>query len=205
MNPDARLRARRVARWVRQAPGYAPISAGVLDRVRSNELMVDVIGRLIGDTHALGASLNPLATTRDAEARKGLGHVGSWPVVAVVVGPVGPEATTRLVAQLVELQRRLGGFRPLLVLSEPETAAARAAGLPFEILPPHLGDGADDTTWRAVRARRLVSITDHYSTWLLLEAQTDRLRPEDVELLEALPAYLELQTRRREDDLRRRL
>lgn len=205
MNPAARLRARRLARWMRRAPGYARFSAAGLDRVRSNELMVDVIGRLIGDTHALGASLNPLVTTRDAEARKGLGHLGSWPVVAVVVGPVGPGATTRLVEQLVELQRRLGGFRPLLVLSEPETAAARAAGLPFEILPPCPDDAADDTAWRAVRARRLVSITDHYSTWLLIEAQADRLRPEDVELLEVLPAYLELQQRRREDYLRRRL
>lgn len=206
MSAGARLQARRLARWVRRAPGYPQISHALLTRVRSNELAVDVIGRLIGDSHALGGGLNPLATTRDLEAGSSTGLVGTWPVVAVVVEPMGPEVTGRLVAHLVELQRRLGGFRPLLILAGAETAAARAAGLPFEILPPGPAEGAPGyQEWRVVRARRLVSITDHYGTWLLLEAHGDRLRTEDLELLEVLPGYLEVQARRREDDLRRPL
>lgn len=190
-------RARFVARWARRVPGYHRVSRAAIGRLRENDLAGDVLRRVVGDVGRLGMWRNPL-TTPDVGAAE---DPDRWPVLAVVVDDIGQSGTGRLVDEMVDLQRRLRCFRPLLVLSAPEVAAVRAAGLPYEILPPGLNDDSEVAAHcRATRARRLVSITDHYGTWQLVRAEGDHLSREDVDLLEALAGYLHTQWARRAAD-----
>ncbi len=182
------------ARRVRRAPGYRQVTDSLLPRIRGNETVVDLLTRLIGEGGRLGGASHPLITP------KGVDCAGAdrWPIVVVTLDdPDGTRPPTaaeveQVVAEVGELQQRLRCFRVVFLVAGDALALVRRSGHAVELLPPP-EDQEDPAVARARRARRVVSMTDHYRAWLVLDvplSQRASLAPAEREVLEALPGYL---------------
>lgn len=178
-------RRQRIARAVRSTPGFRQVKESVLPRVQGSETAVDIATRVFGDLFRLGARV-PLRTAshlRQTEAQ-------TWPVVVVTLDQVSEGEADRVVRQVQDLQDRLRCFRPVYVIDRAEIAAIRELGQPFELLAARTSFD-DEPGWVAHRSRRIISMTDHYGAWLVMDADDQGLAERDLLLLEALPAYLE--------------
>ncbi|WP_370891879.1 hypothetical protein [Janibacter sp. GXQ6167] len=177
-------RKKRLARRVRSTPGFQRVKETVLPRVQGSETAVDIATRVFGDLFRLGARV-PLRTAthlRDPEALH-------WPVVVVTLDQVSAGDADRVVRDIQALQDRLRCFRPVFVIDRAEIGAIRELGQPFELLAAKT-TFPDEAAWVAHRSRRIISMTDHYGAWLVMDADDDGLAERDLLLLEALPAYL---------------
>lgn len=196
--PSSRLSS--LARRVRTAPGYRQVTDSLLPRIRGNETVVDLLTRLVGEGGRLGGSSHPLMTAKGVDTE----GADRWPIVIVTVddpdsatgaaGSPGPSPTAveAVVAEVAALQERLRCFRVVFLVREDAFPAVRGSGHVVEILPPVEGF-ADSADWRRHRARRVVSMTDHYRAWLVMDvplSERSGLSPAQREVLEALPGYL---------------
>lgn len=202
--PSSRLSS--FARRVRTAPGYRQVTDSLLPRIRGNETVVDLLTRLVGEGGRLGGASHPLVTAKGVDTE----GADRWPIVIVTVDdPDGadspdstggaadargprPEAVAAVVAEVAALQERLRCFRVVFLVREDAFPAVRGSGHVVEIVPPVEGF-ADPDDWRRHRARRVVSMTDHYRAWLVMDvplSERSGLSPAQRELLEALPGYL---------------
>lgn len=206
--PAARRRQQAVARWARRTPGYRLALEEVLPRVRGSAVLNDLAWRVFAPRHGAGEVDVPLHG----------GHVegpgvSKLPVVGVVGLDLSVAQAERLVEEVAALQRRLGSFRPLLVLDQPVLAAARGHGYVVELVVPRgtwasgafvadageqAGEQGDlESSWSAYLGARLASLVDHYQLWHLLRVApgppTDdepggipQLDPVDAAVLERL-------------------
>ncbi len=187
-------RMRDLARVARSSPGYRRVTDTLLPRIRGNETVVDLLTRLVGEGGRLGGPSHPLVTPKGVDAE----GADRWPVVVVTLDdpdgsrPPRDDEVRAAVAELGELQARLRCFRPVFLVTGDALTVVRQAGHAVELLPAP-EDLADEGERRRHRARRLVSMTDHYRAWLVLEvplSERPGLTPAQRELLEALPGYL---------------
>ena len=190
--PSSRLSA--LARRVRSAPGYRRVTDSVLPGIRGNETVVDLLTRLVGEGGRLGGSSHPLVTTADVD----VAGADRWPIVIVTLDdpdgsrPATVEEVEAVVAEIGRLQVRLRCFRAVFLVTGDALAPVRRAGHAVELLPDP-ADLGDEQAVRRHRARRVVSMTDHYRAWLVLDVPVSQgagLTRSQRELLEALPAYL---------------
>lgn len=190
--PSSRMSS--LARVARNAPGYRQLTETLLPKIRGNETLVDLLTRLAGEGGRLGGTSHPLVTA------KGVDTAGAdrWPIVVVTVDDPdddhvpSQEEVARVVAEVSELQARLRCFRAVFLVRGEVLSVVRRAGHAVELLPSP-EDLVDEAQYRTHRARRVVSMTDHYRAWLVLDipiSSRPRLAPSQRELLEALPAYL---------------
>ncbi|MBD5830640.1 hypothetical protein [Janibacter melonis] len=190
--PSARLRS--LSRAVSALPGYHRVADRVLPRVRSNETFVELVVRLIGQNERLGTPSTPMV------APKGVDGEGAdrWPVVVVTLDDPAAdrepsaEEVAAVVAEVTALQERLRCFRAVFLVTPQGFTTVRASGHAVEVLPdPH--DLEDPAAVRRHRARRVVSMTDHYRAWVVVDVPVTRratIAAHERELLEALPGYL---------------
>lgn len=190
--PSPRLRG--LSRAVSAVPGYRRLADSVLPRVRGNETFVELVVRLVGQNERLGAPSSPMVTPKGVDSK----GADRWPVVVVTLDdPDGERAPTEqevsaVVAEVSALQDRLRCFRAVFLVTQEGFAPVRSSGHAVEVLPPAQDLGSASAA-RRHRARRVVSMTDHYRAWLVLDVPVSRraaLAEHEREVLEALPAYL---------------
>lgn len=167
-------------------PGYRWALAEVLPRVRRNAVLGDLVWRVFAPRHGAGQVDVPLHGGRYLRGR----DLHRLPVVGFLATGLSPEEADRLVEEVAALQRRLAGFRPLLVLDQPAFGAARAHGYVLEVLTPREAFAGSEQEWTAYVSRLLAGMVDHYQLWHLVRAEHGRLAPLDVALLEAVAQRL---------------
>ncbi len=173
-----------LARTVRSTPGFQKVRESVLPRLQGSEAAVDLATRVFGDLFRLGARV-PLRTASHLREP----GTQSWPIVVITLDQVSGGEADRVVRDIQGLQDRLRCFRPVFVIDRAEIGAIREFGQPFELLAARTSF-ADEASWLAHRSRRIISMTDHYGAWLVMDADDHGLSERDLLLLEALPAYL---------------
>ena len=190
--PSRRLRT--VARLARTSPGYTRVSESILTAIRGNATVVDLLTRLAGDGGRLGGQSHPLKTARAVDGP----GADRWPIVLVTLDDPDagtsptPEQVAAAIGELDDFQRRLRCFRLVFLVDGDHLAAVRRTGHAVEMLAPP-DDLDEGVSLRAHRARRVLSMTDHYQAWLVVDIPLSRrtgLDPAQRDLLEALPAYL---------------
>lgn len=190
--PSPRMRG--VARAVRRAPAHRKLTEAILPRLRGSATVVDLVSRLMGDAGRLGGASHPLRAGKDVD-RAGADR---WPIVIVALDdpdgahPPTAEQVQEAIEEVATLQRRLSCFRVVFLVAADHHDVARRSGHPVEILPA-VEDLDDVGAARSIRARRLVSMTDHYRAWMVFDIPLSvrpGLTPSERDLLQALPAYL---------------
>ncbi|QFG70022.1 hypothetical protein [Ornithinimicrobium pratense] len=168
--PGVRRRQQQVARWARRTPGYRFALEEVLPRVRRNATLTDLAWRIFAPRHGAGNVDVALLPDRQVTGP----DVGRLPVVGVLATGLEDARAEQLLADVADLQRATGSFRPVLVLDRPVFAAARRHGYVVEHVVPErewATDSFGEVPWPDYLARRLGSVIDHYQLWHLVRAE----------------------------------
>lgn len=182
LSPEARRRQQRLARQVRQLPGYRWASTVALPGLRRNAIVTDLVSRVFPPMHAAGEVDAPMNAGRYLSGP----DLPRVPVVGVLALGLGDDDVHGLLEEVARLQRETGSFRPVLVLDRPAFAAARRHGYVLEVLTPREAWDGDDASWTAYVATRVGSVLDHYRLWHLLRADGGHLDALDTAVLRHL-------------------
>lgn len=170
ISPGARRRQQQLSRWAKRTPGYRFALEQVLPRVRRNAVLTDLAWRVFAPRHGAGNVDVALLPDRQVSGP----DVGRLPVVGVLAMGLDDTQAEQLLADLAELQRATGSFRPVFVLDRPVFAAARRLGYVVEhvVSEREWASGTfGEVPWPDYLARRLGSVIDHYQLWHLVRAQ----------------------------------
>ena len=190
-----RQQQQRLARWARRSPGYRWALEEILPRVRRSPVLTDLAWRVFAPRHGAGHVDVALLPDRQLVGP----DVNRIPVVGVLATGLTDEQLESLVAEVVELQRQTGAFRPLLIADRPVFAAVRRHGYVLELLvdePTWRQGRHGDQPWEVYLARRVAALVDHYQLWHLARTADGRLDRLDVAVLRELADRLpDLQVR----------
>lgn len=184
---------KRVVRVVRQRPALQRAVHTVTEAVRTRPVLVDALSRLAaleGEERILPLATPGAAAARRAELFPQDPAPERWPVVGVETHHLDPADEESALAALAGQQLENPWFRPVVLASEEASAAARAAGLPFDLVPAHAATPA-------VVGQRVADLVTGFGATLVLRATPTGLAPEHLE------ALTQVATRRREARRRR--
>ncbi len=173
---------RGAAKTIRNSPRLTSATDRVFGAVQGNRVLVDVATRVFAWDGAV-----PVAFLEAGRPLDGMAETERLPIV--IVDAIGAGAALpHVLREVAILQGETRGFRPVLLLDQPEFAAVRAYGWPMELLLPE-AEWAFAGEWADYRARRLAMMLARYRAWTIVGVLDGQLEPGGRRLLGALRTY----------------
>lgn len=170
------------ARTVRSSSRLSSATDRAIGAVRGNAVLIDVARRVF-------AWDAPVPVMVLAAGRPLAGMDGTERLPIVVIDAIGSGASLpHILREVAVLQGETRGFRPVLLLDQPEFAAVRAFGYPVELVIPEAEwDFAGE--WADYRARRLAMMLVRYAALSIVGVTDGQLDPVGRRLLASLASY----------------